>query len=97
MKAWGRVMSKTAGGRDLRATLRRFEDGQIDLREVALRIESVGLSIESEDHAAAEMLKGLAIQIALRGAELDDGQPGEDDRERLLAEVEQVAGRLCGV
>jgi hypothetical protein len=89
-------MSKTAAGRDLREILCLFEEGQSDLREVALRIEAVGLSIDAEDHDAAEALKGLAIQIALRGAELEDGQPGEDDRDRLLAEVREVADRLSG-
>jgi len=89
-------MSKTAAGRDLREMLRLFDDGQIDLREVALRIEAVGLSVDAEDREAAEALKGLAIQIALRGAELEDGEPGEDDRDRLLAEVSEVADRLCG-
>jgi len=89
-------MSKTAAGRDLREMLRLFDDGQIDLREVALRIEAVGLSVDAEDREAAEALKGLAIQIALRGAELEDGEPGEDDRDLLLAEVSEVADRLCG-
>jgi|tagenome__1003787_1003787.scaffolds.fasta_scaffold19292404_1 hypothetical protein len=89
-------MSKTAAGRDLREILRRFDEGQIDLREVALKIEAVGLSIDAEDCDAAEALKGLAIQIALRGAELEDGQPGEDDRDRLLDEVKEIADRLCG-
>jgi len=87
-------MSKTAAGSDLREALRLFEDGDIELREVALRIESTGLSLDAADHAAAESLKRLAIQIALRGAELEDGQPGENDRDRLLAEVEQIADRL---
>jgi hypothetical protein len=88
-------MSKTAAGRDLREILRRFDEGQIDLREVALKIEAVGLSIDAEDRDAAEALKGLAIRIALRGAELEDGQPGEDDRDPLLAEVRDVADRLA--
>jgi len=89
-------MSKTAAGRDLREILRLFDDGEIDLRDVALRIEAVGISVDAEDHDAADVLKGLAIQIALRGAELEDGEPGEDDRDRLLAEVSEVADRLCG-
>jgi len=89
-------MSKTAAGRDLRETLRHFEDGHIELREVALRIESTGLSLEAEDHIAADVLKGLAIQIALRGAELEDGAPSEDDRDGLLGEVAEIADRLLG-
>ena len=89
-------MSKTAAGRDLREILRLFDDGEIDLRDVALRIEAVGISVDAEDHDAADVLKGLAIQIALRGAELEDGEPREDDRDRLLAEVSEVADRLCG-
>jgi hypothetical protein len=89
-------MSKTAAGRELKETLRMFADGQIDLREVALRIESIGLSLDVEDEDAAEALKSLAIQIALRGAELEEGYSGEDDRDRMLSEVEQIAGRLSG-
>jgi len=89
-------MSKTAAGRDLREILRLFDDGEIDLRDVALRIEAVGISVDAEDHDAADVLKGLAIQIALRGAELEDGEPGEDDRDRLLAEVSEVADSLSG-
>ena len=89
-------MSKTAAGRDLREILRLFDERQNELREVALRIEAIGLSIDAEDRDAAEALKGLAIQIALRGAELEDGQPGEDDRDGLLAEVREIADRLSG-
>jgi hypothetical protein len=89
-------MSKTAAGRDLRETLRLFEEGQIELRDVALKIESIGLAIDADDRDAAEALKGLAIQIALRGAELEEGEAGEDDRDRLLAEAREIADRVCG-
>ena len=89
-------MSKTAAGRNLRQALRLFDEGQIDLREVALRIESIGVSMVAEGGDAAEALKGLAIQIALRGAELEDGRLGEDDRDRLFAEVREIADRFGG-
>ena len=86
-------MAKSAAGRELNEALRLYEEGQADLRELALRIEEAGVSLDAEDRTA-EALKGLAIQIALRGAELENGQPGEKDRDRLLFEIRQIADRL---